>query len=217
MSMPIRQGNLTGSWFVARTAGAATILIGGLVLAGWTFDVAVFKRLIPGQSAMNPGGSALAFLLAGVSLWVQASEVMTSRRRAVGIACAAAVLLIGLARVGGYLTGWDGGPDQLLFRGELEREALLLGQPKGPALSSGAAFVLVGLALVLLDVETRRGIRPAQFLALIGGLIALLALIGYAYSAVSMLGGQQFVPMAINSAITFAILTVGILCARPGG
>ena len=41
---------------------------------------------------------------------------MTPRRRAVGIACAVGVLLIGLARVGGYLAGWDGGPDQLLFR-----------------------------------------------------------------------------------------------------
>ena len=49
------------------------ILIGGLVLAGWAFDVAVLKSLIPGLTAMNPGGTALAFLLAGVSLWVQAS------------------------------------------------------------------------------------------------------------------------------------------------
>ena len=93
------------------------------MLAGWAFDVAVLKSLIPGLTAMNPGGSALAFLLAGVSLWAQASEVRPSRRRAVGIACAAGVLLIGLARVGGYLAGWDGGPDQLLFREDLEREA----------------------------------------------------------------------------------------------
>ena len=186
------------------------------MLAGWTFDVAVLKSLIPGRTAMNPGGSALAFLLAGVSLWVQASEVMTSRRRAAGIACAVVVLLIGLARVGGYLAGWDGGPDQLLFREDLEREALRLGQPNRMAPNTAAAFVLVGLALALLDVETRRGIRPAQLLALMGGLIALLVLIGYAYSAISLIGVRQFIPMALNSAIGFAVLSIGILHARPG-
>src|SRR3954464_9385066 len=102
--------NLAGSWFLARGAGAAVIMIGGLVLVGWTFDVAVLKSLIPGLTAMNPGGTALAFLLAGVSLLAQTSAGATPRRRAVGIACAAGVLLIGLARLAGYPTGWDGGP-----------------------------------------------------------------------------------------------------------
>ena len=192
------------------------ILIGGLVLAGWAFDVAVLKSLVPGLTAMNPGGTALAFLLAGVSLWAQAAAGATPRRRAVGIACAAGVLLIGLARVGGYLAGWDGGPDQLLFRAALEREAVRVGLPNRMSPNTAAAFVLVGLALTLLDVRTRRrGVRPAQLLALAAGLIALLALIGYAYSATSLIGVKQFIPMALNTAIAFAILSVGILCARP--
>ena len=126
------------------------------------------------------------------------------------------MLLIGLARVGGYLAGWDGGPDQLLFREDLEREALRLGQPNRMSPNTAAAFVLVGLALALLDVrDPRRGIRPAQLLALAAGLIALLALIGYAYSATSLIGVKRFIPMALNTAIAFAILSVGILCARP--
>ena len=108
--------NLIGFRFLARGAGAAVFVIGGLVLAGWTFDLAILKSLIPGLTAMNPGGTALAFLLAGVSLWVQASSGGSSRRRAFGIGCAAGVLLIGLVRVAGYLAGVDGGPDQWLFR-----------------------------------------------------------------------------------------------------
>ena len=147
MKMTDHPRNLTGFRFLARGAGAAVILIGGLVLAGWAFDVAVLKSLIPGLTAMNPGGTALAFLLAGVSLWAQASAGATPRRRAVGIACAAGVLLIGLARVGGYLAGWDGGPDQLLFRAALEREAVRVGLPNRMSPNTAAAFVLVGLAL----------------------------------------------------------------------
>ena len=48
------------------------------------------------------------------------------------------------------------------------------------------------------------------------GLIALLALIGYAYSAISLIGVRQYIPMALNTAIAFAVLSVGILYARPG-
>src|SRR5262245_26540845 len=154
MSMTLGPRDLTGPSSVARAAGAAAILCGVLVLAGWTFDVPVLKSLVPGRTAMNPGGTALAFLLAGVSLWVQAPAVVTSRGRSVGIACAAIVVLFGLARLGGYLAGRDGGPDQWLFREALEREALRLGHPNRMAPNTAAAFVLVGLALALLDVET---------------------------------------------------------------
>ncbi len=208
--------NLIGFRFLARGAGAAVFLIGGVVLAGWAFDLAVLKSLIPGLTAMNPGGTALAFLLAGVSLWAQASSGGSPRRRAVGIGCAAGVLLIGLVRVAGYLAGVDGGPDQWLFRAALGREAVRAGLPNRMSPNTAAAFVLVGLALTLLDARTtRRGARPAQLLALAAGLIALLALIGYAYSAASLIGVKQFIPMALNTAIAFAILSLGILCARP--
>jgi PAS domain S-box-containing protein len=213
--MPIGPPDRTGTGFIARACGALAILIGGLVLLGWALDVAVLKSLMPGRTAMNPGGTALALLLSGVSLWAQAREGMTSRRRGVGIACAAAVLLIGLARLTGYLAGWDGGPDRMLFRAELEREVAELGQANRMAPNTAAAFVLVGLALALLDVGTRRGVRPAQFFALGVGLIALLALLGYAYSAISLIGVTRFVPMALNTAMGLAILSVGILFARP--
>jgi PAS domain S-box-containing protein len=208
--------NLTGFRFLARAAGASVFLIGGLVLAGWAFDLAVLKSLVPGLTAMNPGGTALAFLLAGLSLWAQASPDASPRQRTFAIACAAAVLLIGLARLGGYLAGRDWGPDQVLFPGALGREAVRAGLPNRMSPNTAAAFVLVGLALTLLDARTRRrDFRPAQLLALAAGQIALLALIGYAYSAASLIGVNEFIPMALNTAIAFAILSVGILCARP--
>ena len=194
--------NLTGYRFLASGAGAAVILIGGLVLAGWAFDVAVLKSLIPGLTAMNPGGTALAFLLAGVSLWTQAAAGATPRRRAVGIAAAAGVLLIGLVRVGSYLAGWDVGPDQLLFRSALEREAARTGLPNRMSPNTAAAFVLVGLALMLLDARTRRrGVRPAQLLALAAGWFTLLALIGAGHSAACLIGVTRFIPMALNTAV----------------
>ena len=132
-----------------------------------------------------------------------------------GIACAGR-RAADRSRTDGGLSGRPGRRDQFLFPAALEREALRAGRPNRMSPNTAAAFVLVGLALTMLDARTRRrGTRPAQLLALATGLIALLALIGYAYSAASLIGVNQFIPMALNTAIAFAILSVGILCARP--
>ena len=73
--------------------------------------------------AMNPGGTALAFLLAGSSLWAPVQVGRTSRGRRRDGAAPVAVVLLALLRFGGYLLDWDGGPDRMLFRAKLDREA----------------------------------------------------------------------------------------------
>ncbi|WP_254053760.1 PAS domain S-box protein [Singulisphaera sp. GP187] len=216
--MSLRPHPLAGYWVVARVIGATVIVISGLVLVGWLFDVGHLKSIIPGAIAMNPGGSALAFLLAGVSLYAQAWEGASARRRWLGIGCAVGVLLIGLVRVEGYLGDWGVGMgiDQFLFRAKLDLEALRTGHVNRMAPNTAVGFVFIGLALALLDVKLfRRGIRPAPVLALTGGLIALLTLIGYAFRVTSLIGVQEHIPMALNTAIAFALLSAGILCARP--
>src|SRR5262249_17225225 len=157
MSIPVRPHTLTGFRFVARAAGAAVILISGLVLAGWGFDIATLRSVIPGMTAMNPGGTALAFLLAGVSLWLQTAPA-SRRLHFLGMACAGVVVLLALLRLGGYLFAWDGGPDQLLFRAKLDLEGLRTGHPNRMAPNTAVAILLVGLALLLLDARSRRGV-----------------------------------------------------------
>lgn len=217
MSMSVGWRGLNEPGVLARAAGVAVIVMSGLVLAGWTFDSGILKSVIPGGTAMNPGGTALAFLLAGTSLLSQLPEPGGHRRRRVlGLGCALAVVLIGLLRLGGYLTSWDAGADQFLFQAKLDREALQTGHPNRMAPNTAAAFVCVGLALAMLDVKLfRRGVRPAQFLGLTAGLIALTVLIGYAFLATPLKGVRQYIPMALNTAIGFALLAAGILYARP--
>ena len=53
----------------SRVARGLVMAVAVLVLVGWAFNVEVFRSVIPGLTAMNPGGTALAFLLAGGSLW----------------------------------------------------------------------------------------------------------------------------------------------------
>ena len=214
MSMPMHPNTLAGSRSFARASGAAVILIGGLVLMGWLFDIETAKSIIPGMIAMNPGGTAVAFLLAGVSLWIQSAPA-SRRLRAVAMACAGVVVLWAVLRLGGYLLAWDGGPDQLLFREKLALEDRRAGYPNRMAPNTAAALFLVGVALLLLEAKSRRGVLAGQFAALATAIIALLAIIGYAYSALPLPGIEQFIPMALNTAVALALISGGILCARP--
>ena len=137
---------------------------------------------------------------------------MTGALRGPAIACAVAVILLGLLRFGGYLLEWDGGPDGLLFPDKLEREALATGHSNRMAPNTAAAMLLVGLALVLLKSRSRRAVLVAQVLALMTALIALVAFIGYAYSALNLAGIEAYIPMALNTAVAMGLMAAGILC-----
>lgn len=80
MKTPIPAHRLGGFREFSRAVAAGVVLVAGMVFVGWTFDVGMLKSLIPGMTAMNPGGTALCFLLAGTSLWILAGPVGNRRR-----------------------------------------------------------------------------------------------------------------------------------------
>src|SRR5262249_51792934 len=102
-----------------------------------------------------------------------------------------------------------------LFRDKLDREALLTGHPNRMAPNTAAALLLIGLALLFLRAKSRTGLLAAQSLALIAALTALVAVLGYAYSAPAPIGIERLIPMALNTALALALMSLGILCARP--
>ncbi|HZP85155.1 MAG TPA: PAS domain S-box protein [Chthonomonadaceae bacterium] len=196
----------------ARGAAIIAALVGCLGILGWMFNVPVLKHIRVGLAAIEPD-AALAFALSGLTLWLRCSEQVSPRARRVADVCAFAVLLIGLLTLLEYAAHRDLGIGQLL----MSRVAGFPGAifPGRMAPSSAVLFVAVGLALFLLDVEDRRGRRPAQFLLILVGLYALAALISYLYSIIApkqdTLYSSPFWPMAL----TFDLIALGALCARP--
>jgi signal transduction histidine kinase/DNA-binding response OmpR family regulator len=220
MATPFDQRFISRLRLFARAASAAVFLVGCLVLLGWVLDRNEFTSVIPGLVAMNPL-TALAFILASVSLWLLAgprqAEVGTRR---VARTCAAIVALAALLKLNAYLLNqllsgqqavWDLGIDRVLFQERLDAAI----PPNRMAPNTALNFLLVSLALLFLDVETRRRRRPAQLPVLAATLVSLLAIIGYAYSAMFLYGVGPFIPMALNTAVAFFLLSLGILCARP--
>ena len=193
----------------AQLASAAVILEAGLVLLGWLFDQAILKSVFPGLVAMNPM-TATAFIFAGLSLWLLSTTESTDPRRRLGRLCAGIVALIALIKILSFF-GWDLGIDRLLFREKLDS----VSPPNRMAPNTTLNFLFIGLALLLLEVETRTKRRPAQFFAVLSALSALFAVIGYAYGVTYLYGIASYIPMALNTALAFALLSVGILCTHP--
>jgi len=201
----------------AGSAGAAigVAVIGVLVLFGWILAIPVLKSLRPDFVSMKVN-TALCFMLTGLSLWLlQAKRSQTPAARSVGRACALVVAAVGLATLLEISAGWNLGIDQLL-----------IAEPAGPvqtphpgrmAPNTAFNFVVIGLALLLLDARTRGGYRPAQMLLGVLGIVSGVALLSYVYGASEPLPpAAAAAPMSLPAAIAGLLAFVGLFLARPG-
>lgn len=194
-----------------RVAGATAIATGLIVIVGWKFDVPVLKSLHPDLVSMK-ANTALAFVLAGMSLLLH-SESGAGKQRMTSWFLASLVGLIGLLNVAQYAFTWDAGIDQLLF---CESQGTFgTFSPGRMALNTATNFCLLGLALLMLNRRTRWGEALAQIPALVVGLFGLLGLLAYIYGLSEFSGYAVYARMALHTAASFIVLSVGVLCLQP--
>ncbi len=193
----------------AKVASAIVVTVGAVVFMGWLFNIAILTSIHPAWPRMVPN-TAVSFFLLGVSLWLlqeEFNELSIARYRLGQVFATIVVILSGLT-LAEYLFGWQLFIDELFSRelfGAIEEL-----KPLRMAPHTALDFFLLGWALLLLNVQVRRGLRPAQFLALAGTLVGLLTLVGYIYGAPSFVG-----TMAIHTNVSFFLLSAGVLCTRP--
>src|SRR5205814_7333926 len=128
--------------FCSQAASWVVILFGCLGLVGWAFQIGTFKNVIQGLPSMVPN-TAIAFVLAGLSLWLQRIETAKTTIRRTAQACALVVTLVGAITLGEYLFDWKAGIDQLLFRESLNK--LQTPIPGRPAFLTALNFLFLGL------------------------------------------------------------------------
>ena len=190
---------------VSRIASAAVMLAGALALAGWFLDSDALKGVYAGITIK--ANTALALLLSGASLQLLAigSNHVVTRRA--GQALAVIVGVIGIATLSQHLVGWNLGIDQLLFAEAPGAAATTSPGRMGPPAST--CFTFAGIALLLL--HGGRLISAAQLLSVAIGLVALLALTGYAYGAEMLYGLARYTGIALITAAALLALGIGLL------
>jgi signal transduction histidine kinase len=182
-----------------------------VVTIGWITGYDLLKGvLIDGISVKANTG--LLFIPCGIAL------VLLAEPRHRGLVIVARVLagvaiVVGLATLSQHLGGWNLGIDEFVFDEVAGAAGTASPNRMGPP--AAISFPLIGLALILLDRKTRSGLVPSQWLAVIATLISLIALLGYIFRVQALYGVARFTGISFPTAIAFAMLSAGILCARP--
>ena len=205
---------------LSRRFGLAVAILGILVLAGWALGIPALKNVLPGLDNMAANAAA-AFVLAGTSLWWLARPATATASRLgawlgawLGPVLAAIVAAIGLLTLAQFVLGVDLGIDQILFAAD--PAAAGLPYPGRMALMTAVNFTLLGAALLLIDVQTRRRMRPSNWLALAIAANAFLAILGYLYGVDALYQVAALSAVALHTASGFVLVSVGLACARPG-
>ena len=210
VSLPLNAQLIASFKGFSRIASFLVALIACLVLAGWVFHNPFLKSVIPGLTPMNPM-TAIAFIFGSTAVWLSnASQSHESYRRLVQT-LAGAVIIIACARLAAYCFHIDPQLDQLLFHGQLEKEAI----PNRMAPNTALGFLFTGIALILFKQEDSWTHRPSQYVALAALILSLFTLTGYAYQVIGLMQVGAFIPMAFHTALSFLMLSLGILCLSP--
>ncbi len=194
---------------IVRTASLALPALALAVLAGWHLGVEVLRSLLhPSGVAMNPL-TAVLFLLSGMAVGLlgwNGPDPGPARRRA-GTVLGAGVAALAFLTLLDNAFPWIPAVDALLFREGLGDNRM--------APNTAVGFVLAGGALALLDRRVGEGHLLPQSLILAVATVTLLALTGFLFSVGAFYGMGGYIPMALNTALGFALLTLALLALRP--
>ena len=96
-------------------AAALLVSVGGLVIAGWIFDLGIVKSLSPSWATMKLN-AAISFVLAGIALHISVFRAGDARLRLGGNLAAAAVFAIGALTLLEHAFDLHLGIDELLMQ-----------------------------------------------------------------------------------------------------
>ncbi len=198
---------------IARTAGAATTAVGFFSLLGWLFDIAALKGAAFGGGLSVKTNTALALLLGGAALGLLAAPIRRRWVTGIGRGCAVLCLVIGALTVTEYVAQVDLGIDERLMREPPGWTATSHPNRTGPP--AALCFALVGVALLLCDVQARGGVVLSQYLALISATVALVPAIGFLYGVQPLYGLAGYTNTALPTALTLLVWSLGVFLARP--
>src|SRR6476620_9715739 len=196
---------------LSRASSCLIAVVGLAVLLGWQFDIELLRAGLPGRTPVNPA-TALGLLLAACALWMHhqaKGRPAFAPVRWLAVTAASLVIALGVITLTGYFIGHNLRVDQVLFGTQLAGNRV--------APNTGFALLLIGVALWLLNSPLRLRRAPEQLVALFPIGVALISLLGYAYSAEGMYGLGELQRMALPTAASPFVLGIGILCARPDG
>jgi PAS domain S-box-containing protein len=197
---------------VSAACAAFAASVGSVVLTGWMLDDDALKGSMFAGVTMK-ANTAVGHLAIATSLLLLRPEVRSPARTWMGRLFALFAIALGAATLSQHLFGWDLHIDELLFREAPGAVATQSPNRMGPPAST--CFPLLGFALLALDRPSRGAATIAQVVALLVAATGLVSILGYVFEAHELFGIAQYTGISFLTAVTFVVITVGIVAARP--
>jgi len=179
-----------------------------VVLVGWVFDSPALRSVIPGAVEMK-ANTAVGLLIASSALFLLSHPPSLRQYQAV-IVLGIVVGALGLATLGEYLFGWHLGIDELLFFDTGKAYNVIPGRMSP---YSAVGFIAIGVAILALSRSKMRVLLWPAAIIVVG--IGALSFIGYLWNASELVTDRWLPPVAVNTALAFLLLGIGLLLANP--
>jgi diguanylate cyclase (GGDEF)-like protein len=209
----ITKPHLSPPGWLARAGATFAVCVGTAVALGWVLNVAFLKSLLPGMTTMTVN-SAFAFFAAGAALLLLHTSASGTRARRLARILAAIVAAIGALTLAEYVFARDIGIDQFILPGGPTAAQDLHPGRMPPATAFN--FLAVGLALLALKARRSGLAACTQWFAIPPLFVSTLAIVGYAYGVDSLYQVKLYTSMALQTALTFFILSLSLLAADSG-
>ena len=157
--------------------------------------------------------TAVCFVLIGLSLWLlrkKDDQSFVWARKLSAITLATLVGLVGLLSLAEQFFGWDLDIDQFLLQASPVMETVKV---RAGLMSpvTACVFLLLGIALLLIDWRTRQGWWPAQILSMSAGVLATFGILTLAFDPRIY---ATHLSLALPTAVTVVVFSVGLVCSR---
>jgi len=182
-------------------------------MLGWLFQQPHLRSSLAAGSEMKPN-TALALMLLAFAALIRSLNKPPPLLRSLGHACAAATALVGVLTLIEYLANLNLGIDEFLFKDV--PNAIGTSYPGRMSAPTAWSFLLGAGSVFLLDFETRKGLRPSQWLALLLAAIPAEILVCYVYVNMNVLAfGPRASYMAVPTAGALVAISLGLLACAP--
>jgi PAS domain S-box-containing protein len=198
--------------FIVLISAFASILTGLIVITGWTFEISVLKSFFSSYIPMK-ANTAICFTLLGSALLLLYYSSKNSFTGKIAGFLAGMVIMISLISLLEYLLNWNAGIDELLFKDSIADRITLF--PGRLAFNTAICFLLLGLSVLFIDSEQKLLNYLAQIFPLMTWLLTIMSFLGYLYGKTDYLTLAYYNNMALNTAVTFLFISLGIFCLRP--
>ena len=186
------------------------MVIAMLAIAGWIFDLPLLKSVLRGIVGMK-FNTGVCFLLLATSLLILETDTISRRRRITANALAVVALVISSLTYIEHLTGVNLYIDQALI-GESAMD-IATTAPGRMSMSTSINFLLI--SLMLLFLLNKKYHRLIQLLSLAIIPFSALVVLKHIFGVSFLDALPQLEYTALNTAICFILLSIGILNSFP--